>query len=78
MDSLRPNLLISKDWLYIIELTVGFETDLRNNLNRKMTKYKDLIEQKKQYNNVNFINLSMGTLVVVDEASNISLACYRN
>ena len=78
MDSFRPNLLISKDWLYIIELTVGFETDLRNNLNRKMTKYKDLIEQKKQYNNVNFINLSMGTLVVVDEASNISLACYRN
>ena len=70
-ESLRPDLLISisKEWLYIIELTVGFESNLRNNANRKMTKYKDLAEKKKeQYNNVKFVNLSISTLGVFDEA----------
>ena len=71
--SLRPDLLISisKEWLYIIERTVGFESNLRNNSNRKMTKYKDLVEKKKeQYNNVKVVHLSINALGVFDEASN--------
>ena len=71
-DSFRPVLLISisKEWLYIIEPTVGFEHNLRNNSNLKRIKYKDLIEKKKeQYNNVKFVNLSISILGVFDEAS---------
>ena len=35
-----------------------------------MTKYKDLVEKKKeQYNNDKFVNLSISTLGVFDEAS---------
>ncbi|CAB3996333.1 Hypothetical predicted protein [Paramuricea clavata] len=50
-DDYRPDLLIlTKDnCLYILELTVGYETNLRNNVNRKYSKYKDMImEQKKK------------------------------
>ena len=39
-DSLRPDLLlsVSNDFLYIVELTVGFETNLGNNAKRKKEK----------------------------------------
>ena len=80
-DSLHPELFnsISKDWLYIIKLIVGFESNLRNNLNRKRTKYKDLVEEKnEQYNNVKFVNLSISTLGIFDEASKTSWTCYWN
>ena len=41
-DDLRPDMLISTpcDTLYVIELSVGFETNLKNNANRKFTKYR--------------------------------------
>ena len=43
-ELLRPDLLkISKGALYVLELTVGFETNLYNNSVRKHNKYKDLI-----------------------------------
>ena len=50
-DSLRQDLLlvIPGECLYILELTVGFETNLRNNSRRKQLKYKPLIrEQQKE------------------------------
>ena len=54
----------------MIELTVVFESNLRKNSNRKRTKYKDLVEKKKeQYNNVKLVNLSISKLGVFDEAS---------
>ena len=71
-DDYRPDLLIlTKDnCLYILELTVGYETNLRNNVNRKYSKYKDMImEQKKNYHAVNFINLSISALGVFDKES---------
>ena len=43
-ELLRPDLLIiSKGLLYVLELTVGFETNLCNNSVQKHNKYKDLI-----------------------------------
>ena len=64
----RPDLLLEntdKTVLYIIELTVGFESNLESNARRKKTKYKHLInEQKHSYNNVKFINLSISALGV--------------
>ena len=56
--------------MYVIELTVGYETNLRNNINRKHSKYKDLIEeQKKKFSSVTFINLSISALGVFDKES---------
>ena len=56
--------------IIIIELTVGFETNLRNNSHRKQLKYKTLIrEQQKNFNEVRFINLSMSALGVFDHLS---------
>ena len=67
-ESYRPDLLLesrNKSILYIIELTVGFESNLESNAHRKKTKYKNLInEQKKCYNDVKFINLSISALGV--------------
>ena len=44
---------------------------IRNNSNRKKTKYKRKRQKRKkeQYNNVKFVNLSISTLGVFDEAS---------
>lgn len=71
-DDYRPDLLIlTKDnCLYILELTVGYETNLRNNINRKHSKYEKLImEQKKKFPTVKFINLSISALGVFDRES---------
>ena len=57
-DVYRPDLLIigPDKSLYVIELTVGFETNLHNNIQRKHAKYKDLIEDLK-INSLKQLNL---------------------
>ena len=49
-DSLRPDLLlvIPDKCLYILELTVSFETNLRNTSHRKQLKYKTLVEENRK------------------------------
>ena len=44
-ESYRPDLLLltDKNILYILELTVGFKTNIQNNSDRKATKYSSLI-----------------------------------
>ena len=44
-ESYCPDLLLltDKNILYILELTVGFETNIQNNSDRKATKYSSLI-----------------------------------
>ena len=71
-DDYRPDILIlTKDnTLYVLELTVGYETNLRNNFNHKYSKYKELIKElKRKFNCVKFINLSVSALVVFDNES---------
>ena len=71
-DNLRPDLLlaIENECLYILELTVGFESNLQVNANRKRQKYLDLIEeQKTNYDKVKFIKLSLSTLGVFSRSS---------
>ena len=66
-DTFRPDLLlsISSDYLYILELSVGYESNLQANVVRKRERYKDLItEQKKHYKFVKFVNLSISSLGV--------------
>ena len=62
-DKYRPDLLLTtKDnCLYIIELTVGYETNLGNNSKRKQDKYMDVI--KEQRNILNPLNSSIFLLV---------------
>ena len=54
-DDHRPDLLIlTKDnCLYILELTVGYETNLRNNINRKHLKSKREIQLRKIHQSFN-------------------------
>ncbi len=71
-DVYRPDQLIltEENCLYILELTVGYETNLRNNINRKHLKYKKLImEQRNKFQCVKFINLSISALGVFDKES---------
>ena len=66
-DTYRPDMLLlpSNEIIYIIELTVGFESNLRKNAERKKLKYKELVrEQNKHFNSVIFVNLSMSALGV--------------
>ena len=58
-------LSISNDCLYILELSVGYESNLQNNVDRKRERYKDLItQQKDHFKTVKFINLSISALGV--------------
>lgn len=66
-DTYRPDLLLqcSNGRLYVLELTVGFESNLQNNVKRKKEKYSELVKQQSEhFNDVKFINLSMSSLGV--------------
>ena len=71
-DRLRPHLLLMTEnrCLYILELTVGYESNLQVNANRKRQKYLDLIkDQEADYDKVKFVNLSLSTLGVFSRSS---------
>ena len=75
-DKYRPDLFLTtnNNCLYVIELTVGYETNLRNNSKRKQAKYMNVIkEQKKRFKSVEFINLSISALGVFDKESSTFL-----
>ena len=60
----------SEEWLYILELTVGFESNLSTNAERKAQKYRDLVlQQSNKYANVKFINRSMSALGIFDKGT---------
>ena len=64
-DQLRPDMLLSigKTTLYMIELTVGFETNLNSNAERKHEKYHRLTRDlSSDFRNIKFINLSLSAL----------------
>ncbi|CAB4043669.1 Hypothetical predicted protein, partial [Paramuricea clavata] len=49
-DQLRPDLLLAIEVLYVLELTVGFETNLNSNSDRKHKKYLSFIsDQESNY-----------------------------
>ena len=72
-ENYRPDLLflIHSKCLYVLELTVCFESNLNNNAVRKKEKYVNLInEMSRNYRCVRFVNLSMSSLgVFSDECS---------
>ena len=76
-DSFRPDLLLLTDnkILNILELTVGFETNIQNNSDRKNAKYSSLINDlSPSYSKVVFVNLSMGAIGVMGSSCNSLLS----
>ena len=72
-DELRPDLLltIENKLLYILELTVGFETNLKINSDRKLKKYLPLIsDQENNFDKVKFVNVSISSLGVFGQSAN--------
>ena len=56
-------IIVERDTVYIFELTVGFETNISTNSERKKNNYSQLLEDlKSRYKKVKFINLSMGAI----------------
>ena len=56
--------------IFLVELTVGFETRIRDNAVQKLSHYKDSGNHlKNHYNYVKFINLSIGAIGVVGMSS---------
>ena len=68
----RPDVLIltKENCLYILELTVGYESNVRDNINRKQSKYeKKIKDKKKKFKPEKFINLSISALGVFKKES---------
>ena len=64
-DQLRPDLLLKtkENCPYVLELTMGFETNLNCNAVRKSEKYATLVSDLKcQFKSVSFVNLSISSL----------------
>ena len=60
-----PLLLI----LSMLELSVGFETNLDNNADRKFSKYRYLLNDlTSKYRHVEFVNLSIGSLGIFGQS----------
>ena len=71
-DSLRPDLLLitKNNTLHILELTIGFETNIKVNSDRKALKYNPLHQDlRSKYTQTKFINLSLGALGIVGSSS---------
>ena len=71
-DTFRPDLILynkHKSTIYILELTVGFESNLRINSERKLDKYRPLVlSLSTSHSKVRFVNVSMSTLGVLDNS----------
>ena len=80
-ESLRPDLLLLTDnnILYILELALGFETNMQVNGIRKANKYNRLVKDlSSTYNKVLFINLSMGALGVMGSSCDSFLSLLQD
>ena len=71
-ENYHPDLffLILSKCLYVLELTIGFNSNLNNNAVRKKKTLNFLKEMSRNYRCVKFVNLSMSSLgVFADECS---------
>ena len=69
-DEQRPDIIIKRNNdLWILELSIGFETILEKNRNAKNLRYNTLIQRlKTTYRKVKFINLSLGAIGVYSKS----------
>ena len=65
-DSERPDIVVIKDKeCKVLELMVGFETNILKNSERKKKKYTDLIKRLNKDYDVEYVDLSMGGIGVI-------------
>ena len=71
-DSFRPDLILynkHNNKIHILELTVGFESNLKINSYRKSSRYRPLVTSlSTSYQEINFINMSMSALGVLESS----------
>ena len=62
-EQLRPDMLIRNNGtVYMLELTVGFETNLKFNYDRKTVKYSNLCDELRKDFDCSFVNLSLSAV----------------
>ena len=69
---MRPNLLIILDRseMFVVELAIGFESNIAKNEVRKRNKYKNLTQPlKSSYDQVKYINLSLRACGIIGKGS---------
>ena len=67
-EEMRPDLLIILDRskMFVVELSIGFESNIAKNEVRKRNKYKNLTQSlKSRYDQVKYINLSLGACGII-------------
>ena len=67
----RPDIVIvQQKAVMLLELTIGFETNMKLNSTRKREKYKALVDRlKKSYDDVVYANISMGACGFIEKDS---------
>ena len=80
-DSLRPDLvlILNKTSVYMLELTVGFESNITINSDRKLAKYRPLFNSlRTNYTSIKFVNLSMSALGIFGASSDSLLQMLQD
>ena len=80
-DSLRPDLVfvLNNTTVYLLELTVGFESNIKVNSDCKAAKYHPLlINLRKKYTNINFVNFSMSAPGIFGTSSDTFLQMLKD
>ena len=71
-NSFRPDLILYNKYnnkIHILELTVGFDSNLNINSDRKLSKYRPLITSlSTSFQEINFINMSINALGVLESS----------
>ena len=71
----RPDFTIVKDDnLLLLELTVGFETNINKNFDRKAKRYQQLLAKLSNKYKVYYVNLSLGAIGIIGKDSLIMTA----
>ena len=71
----RPDFAIVKDDnLLLLELTVGFETNIKKNFDRKVRRYQQLLAKLSNKYKVYYVNLSLGAIGIIGKDSLIMTA----
>ena len=79
--SLRPDLVLvlNNTTVYLLELTVGFESNIKVNSERKAAKYHPLLSNlRTEYTNINFVNILMSALGIYGTSSDTILQMLRD
>ena len=74
-DEQRPDFAIVKsDNLLLLELTVGFETNIKKNFDREAKRYQQLLAKLSNKYKVYYVNLSLGAIGIIGKDSLIMTA----